>query len=973
MAISVASNGIVTLNNTAPATVSTQDLIDDTSVFTPAANTLDATNRVVSIAGLVIQNGATLIADDEEGTLVIEGTTSLVAGGTLNIGRLTDDFEGTGVAKQTDGLAIKFGGTWTAAGTTNWYAGASWQGTDAHQFNNGSNTNFFGGSWLIGDASITSGTSRFRINSGSTQTFNGNIAGDPNQGIFTIRGRSRMDIFAGSTQTFTNNGGFTADYTPAAAFQVVQGNALFEFFGIGSRGLPNNFVCDAFGDAQLKIRNPGTAGARYNITHQGATLANSYSFMTQDYNPIAFDSNGMVIQNAFLYVIDNVGEAGGTDQADRRITGPATMLWNNANNTDPVFGGSPNNRYNGNIVYEGLTGADGRVINAGNNRVTGAADATGRGHEIVTRLLIGGQSPGGVFTDSNANQGGVATNYRWTTDNNDTAAMRWSAYGKLRTNTNVNLIGTGAPINDNPVLADDPVVDAINRTAAQANTAFTNGGVASSNDLIAVIEHYQTPQTGTDNASLFRFSDTTAEKAWTGITGGAVVFPNRVIALVQTGTGVSYDGPSNAITVNGVNTAFTESAVNLDLGSGDFFIDRPVSSYAGMAVTTTGNISLERDGNTSNITLTGSDIDLTSWTGSFTSGAMLTGNITGLNLTPTVSIGATSTVTYADNAVVNWSNVMLPASGSITIRGNNLTISGVPGDAQNSRVLINQSGDTGSTFAVDVFNYNFESGTLAGRWAVRNVTKGITLVSESVTAGTAQSHPVANNDTANIEVGDTIRIYYKPTNTATEGYATNIIDYIVPAITVNTTVPITAIRLDDLLYVTPAEASYTGASLDVTANSARIVITLTSATATSATRSGAASQNLLLMATDDPDYFSQMVANERTQDYVRPGVNATVVDAVDFASSSGTIQQVLQAVSGSFVINDLTTYTGIPSVSIFDNPLGISTTDVQNAVNSAPSVIQIRRGVGYTIDGIFPSRGNSNGNYSNTGNYGDDL
>ena len=972
MAISVASNGVVTINATAPATVSTQDLINDTAVFTPTQNTLDATNRVVSIAGLIIQNGATLIADDEEGTLVIEGTTNMTAGSTLDIGRLTDDFEGTGVGKQTDGLSIKFGGVWTNAGTANWYAGASWQATDAHQFNNGGTTNFFGGSWLIGDTNAT-GTSRFRINTGHTLNFDGNIAGTPDQGIFTIRGRSRFDILNNnSTITFTNNGGFTADYTDRAAFQVVLGTQLYEFFGVGSRGLPNNFVCDAFQDAQLKIRNPGTAGARYNITHNNAQLTNSWSFLTQDYNPIALDSNRNVIQNAFFYAIDNVGTAGGTDQADRRAAGPATMDWNGSNNTDPVFGGSPDARYNSQIVYEGLTGADGRIVNAGENRVTGAADATGRGHEMVTRLLIGGSSGGGVFSDANPNQGGVATNYRWTTDNNDTAMTRWAAYGKLRTEINVNLIGTGAPIDNSPVLPDDPVVDAINRTAAQAATAFA-GSVASSNDLIAVIEHYQTPQTGTDNASLFRFSDTTAEKAWTGITGGAVVFPNRVLALVQTGNGVSYDGPSNAITVNGVDTAFTESAVNLDLGSGDFFIDRPVTSYAGMAVTTTGNISLERDGNTSNISLTGSDINLTAWTGSFTSGAMLTGNITGLNLTPTVSLGAGSTVTYADNAVVNWSNVMLPATGTVTIRGNNLVISGVPGTAQNTTVLINQSGDTGSTFAVDVFNYNFESGTLAGRWAVRNVTKGITLVSGDVTAGTASRHPVANNDSANIEVNDTIRIYYKPTNTATNGYATNVIDYIVPTITADTTVPITAIRLDDLLYVTPAEASYTGASLDVTANSARINVTLTNAVATAANRSGAASQNLLLMATDDPDYFSQMVANERTQDYVRPGVNATVVDAVDFASSSGTVQQVLQAVSGEFTINDLTTYTGIPSVSIFDNPLGISTTDVQNAVNSAPSVIQIRRGVGFTIDGIFPARGNPNGTYSNTGNYGDDL
>ena len=985
MAIQVDTlSGSVTINNQAPATVSTQDLID-TPTIVSVNNILNIDNRILIINELTVENGATLICDDEEGTLSVVGVTQIDAGGTLDIGRFTADFENTGVAKQTDGLALKLGNTMTVGGTINWYSGMIWSGTDAHQFNNGSTVNFFGGSWLNGDPGLTSGTSRFRINNGSTQNFNGNIAGTDEQGIFTIRGRSRFDIFAGSTQNFTNNGGFTADYTPAAAFQVVQGGDLFEFFGVGSRGLPNNFVCDAFGDAQLKIRNPGTAGARYNITHQLSSLNNSWSFLTQDYDPIVLNTDRSLLENAFMYMIDEVGTAGGTDQADRRVAGPATMAWNSNNTTDPVFGGSPDGRYNAQIIYQGLTGADGRVINEGANPVTGTG-ATGRGNEVVTRLLIGGASPGGVFTD-NGNQGLVSTNYRWSIDNNDTAQVRWAAYGRLRTNINVNLIGTGAPIDDTPVLALDPVVEAANRTAAQAATAFA-GTITSSNDIIAAIEHFQTPQTGTDNASLFRFSATTAEKAWTGITGGSVDFPNRDMSFVQTGTGIAFDTANDVITVNGMNT-FTQSDVNINLGTGDFLITNPVSSYAGMSITCDDAVVTGAN-DTSNITINGTSVSLLSYTGNFTSGVTLGGAVTGLPLTPNVGLLNGATVSYTAGSTVDWRNVTLPDTGSVTILGNNLQIFGVPQADRNTRVLINQAPSTGSTFQDDaIINTVNIPTTIAGYYAITQTINGTetqVVAPTRFTAGSTITSP--NFDDNTFTAGrDTINVYVKYDSDVTNNiyYVEQLLNFTFSSTQgtvhqVNIPVSVSGALVGT---ATPLPANVGVATVFNDALSANnVLVTVTNTSAQSALSLGQ-NQGLTLAATigNTEAYFDSWYGNRATT--VNPMLefrqnetvnwdNTRVTFASGNLSDGFRIQHVVQnwesTGAGTFAL----ARTGAGEISPqISGAAAIST--VIAAVDSSSSIQQIRRGVGYTIDSPLISAPNTNGPYSNTGDYGDDL
>ena len=911
MAIQVNNtNGRVSITAADPAVVSTRDLMNTAGIATPTGNELDITNRVLTINSLDIAAGGTLIADDEEGTLLISGITIIngasggLEGGTLDIGRLTPDFMATGVAKQTDGLAVKFGGVLTCQGIINWYAGAAWESTDAHNFNTGSTVNFFGGSWLVGDTEAT-GTSRFRINGGNTLNFNGNIAGTNETGIFTMRGRVRFDFQAGNVQNFANNGGFTGEYTDRAAFQAVGSAspsgtpALYEFFGIGSRGLPNSFVADAHSDAQLKIRNPGTAGARYNITHQGATESNSYSFMTQDFNPVVVDRDGNVIVDAFFYAIDNIGTAGGTDQSDRRIAGPANMTWATVTD-DPVFGGSPNNRYNSQITYIGTTGNDGRIINTAENRVTGGADVTGRGHEIVTRLLIGGSSTGGVFSDTNAVQGGVATNYRWTTDNNDTASTIFTGFGRLRSFLDFNLIGHGGPITDNVVLTNDPVVDAVNRNANQGRLLSTGGGISSTNDIIAVIEDFQTPETTAEVDELFIFSDT-ADKAWTGITGSTVNFPNRNITLSHASNGVSYNPIFTLLEVRGVNTTFTEAAVGFNIGTGTFSINGPVSDYAGMDVVA-GNIAITDDGaavDISNITLNANaNLRLEGWSGDFVSGVTLAGFITGLSTSPTVTInGIASGVEYPDGSLVDWSNVTLPpAPATITIRGNNLNIAGIP-NADQSRVLINQLGDTGSSFVEVPVTTTVRTPREVGTFGVVEITgtrtTDFTVVQSAMrTSNLARGEYIIPNGNTN-----THRFYWKRDNNANTGYATTIIERSNSSISSSVEVDMEATPYIATLYSgdtrlgepntnsNPVSASRAGRN-----NGMQIEVNNTTLT------NGAESQYHILTGMDNVDYMGVLLNNNRDTDVIAPdSISSTVCNAqfIQLTSHDGMTQQQL--------------------------------------------------------------------------------
>ena len=425
------------------------------------------------------------------------------------------------------------------------------------------------------------------------------------------------------------------------------------------------------------------------------------------------------------------------------------------------------------------------------------------------------------------------------------------------------------------------------------------------------------------------------------------------------------------ITDNDANTVLTGTDITFNRVSelDNSAADNPIN---GIEITGTLSIEVPFEGRLSANTLNANNQStgvatlttptINNWSVTSTHGSTTVNGATTVGLT-NASGTILSSVIFGDNEPAGTGDITLNADAAITVQvqdtsntrfqaGTNVTIQNVPAQAA---------------------NYTFTSGTLAGRWAVRNTTKNLTLTSGVVVAGTAETFTVSNSNTGSIEPGDLIRLYYKPTNTATDGYITNVVDYTVPTITADTTQSVTPVRLDDLLYVTPAEATYPGATVAITVNGTGITTTLTGATASGDNLTGSNSQNLLLMGTDMEIYFNQMVAQERTVDFIRAGVESTVLDNVRLASSSGTIQQALQAVSGTFTIASLATYAGVPSVTIVPNPLGISGDAVRNALDTAPSMIQVRRGVGYTIDSVFVSAPNSNGPYDNSGTYGDDL
>ena len=300
----------------------------------------------------------------------------------------------------------------------------------------------------------------------------------------------------------------------------------------------------------------------------------------------------------------------------------------------------------------------------------------------------------------------------------------------------------------------------------------------------------------------------------------------------------------------------------------------------------------------------------------------------GSSITSALGISITSGETYnwdgVDLSALNWNVFANPPAVT--------TFEGLPSERQP------QTGTRPSNIVIAAapFNFTFASGNLAGRFAVRNVTKDVNIQAPTtVTAGTPVSVTVANSDIARIETGDVTHIYYKPTNTLTTGYNTSVRVYTVPTISADTTVEAVTSQIADVLYPTDPSTgnliTYEGASADTTANGTGITVTLTNAILSGDNLTGAKTEALLLAETDDPEYFSQMVINERTTDYIRPGVQSTRVEDVRFASSSGTQQQSLQAVGGDFTRADLTTYTGVPSVTIVPNPAGISIDDSRTA------------------------------------------
>ena len=228
-------------------------------------------------------------------------------------------------------------------------------------------------------------------------------------------------------------------------------------------------------------------------------------------------------------------------------------------------------------------------------------------------------------------------------------------------------------------------------------------------------------------------------------------------------------------------------------------------------------------------------------------------------------------------------------------------------------------------------NYVITTGSLAGRFAIRNISTGANLVDPvDVTAGNPRTFRINSLDPAT--QGDDIVIYYKAENTATMGYTTNIVSLTISALTEETQVPVLESPIATVLY---SLIPYTGASLSTAARTGDPGIDITITGATNQTVGGLASQNLMLMATDTEAYFNFMVSNGVTQDIIRAENQATAVTGSTITLIGSGAQQSLRAVSGNPTIEELAGSTGVPSVTLFENPAGATIDDIIQGINGS--------------------------------------
>ena len=422
----------------------------------------------------------------------------------------------------------------------------------------------------------------------------------------------------------------------------------------------------------------------------------------------------------------------------------------------------------------------------------------------------------------------------------------------------------------------------------------------------------------------------------TGTGGNNITFPNQAII----GNGLITTAQTNGTSI--INVAATINA-NDTINSLTFDDTTIASSLTGVALpplTLNGAGTLNVDGTTFGLSTTLGIAQMTNVRANQFALA--------LNFTTTHILDIAS-----DQGNFTIPNIQGIAPGSvIELRkssGDNIVIT-VPAnlnlDDPDTSNLSGYSAGSGvrlESEAPDAANYVFTSGELAGRFAVRNVTKDVELLAPiDVPSNSPITVEVANTDTARIEVGDRINLYYKPTNLQARGYLTTVLEYNVVAITADTPIVASVNIIADVLYPTDTDGNilvYTGASANTTVDpddGTRIRVTLTGATAAGTNLTGGRSEALLLGQMDDLQYFEQMVDNERTVDFILPEVSSTTVENVTLASSSGTQQQALQAVGGgTLAILDLATYAGVPSVTIVPNPAGLSVDGATLACRSA--------------------------------------
>ena len=355
----------------------------------------------------------------------------------------------------------------------------------------------------------------------------------------------------------------------------------------------------------------------------------------------------------------------------------------------------------------------------------------------------------------------------------------------------------------------------------------------------------------------------------------------------------------------------------------------------------------------------------------------------------TLMFGASASIDSGTiNTTLDWSNVSFADGVTVNFTGNTpISIGGVP-MSERSHIM---SDNNIITFVdAPVTNTVNIDTTVGGYYAVRRNNGGVNteFPGRGLTRFTAGSTvPPINFASDVFAAGDSLDVYIKydsdiSTRTVYQEQVINVpFDTTMNAVTTITQpAPVATTLIENMVTALPSSLTGNGITSNFENSMATIVITNQDAQ-TSLILTNFTGQTLAVVIANQPDYFESWYNNRGTS--IEPIVTFLQGETenwdnrrVFFQSgnvSGGNRQQHIvrnwtDTGGGTFADSRSGAPEVLPSV---EGQASIGT--VIAAVESSTSVAQIRRGVGYTVDSVFVNAPNSNGPYSNTGNYGDDL
>ena len=441
-------------------------------------------------------------------------------------------------------------------------------------------------------------------------------------------------------------------------------------------------------------------------------------------------------------------------------------------------------------------------------------------------------------------------------------------------------------------------------------------------------------------------------------------------------TDTTMDGIITAATIEGDNLIFDGATINGN-------VDAEGGTFTGATIS--GTFAFDGDtilnnGNTFNGDITNAPDGMSNQTfGAITiTPAAALGNYTNNTFTATgnttfVIDRNTNITAWATNT--NFGNVLFTATASREVEVLSEQITALGGTPPGSGATTTITGHTNITFrqqaaAAATRTYQVPASLRNGMFGVRDITNDINLV--AMTVINPSSPATYSYSIVSTSVGsETIRFYWRPNSTATEGYNTTIFDYSVAvngAITATGDVDLAPNRIASVLWedvintdVGTASMSMIGDGEDANELNGvdRAELQFVNSVGVLNDSSLGAARTLFVGLTainEDLDYIQRMIDNELTVDYIRSGGSDLQVDgAYCYLDSGNDDVQIVTAVTNTnsavtelqFSPNefDLTTGGTTPRVIILPNPLGA--TPGQIAAGSAAGG---RVGAGQALD-----------------------